>query len=81
VALVERGGFAAGIVHLGIGAFARAHLLPATAAAMAARGDRHWGVRGVSLRHADMRDALAPHGFEYTLALRDADASGQPLTG
>lgn len=67
-----------GIVHLGLGAFARAHLLPATAAAMAARGESHWGVLGVSLRHAEVRDALAPHGFEYTLALRDADASGQP---
>ncbi len=67
-----------GIVHLGLGAFARAHLLPATAAAMAASGEHHWGVLGVSLRHAEVRDALAPHGFEYTLALRDADASGQP---
>jgi fructuronate reductase len=67
-----------GIVHLGLGAFARAHLLPATAAAMAASGESHWGVLGVSLRHAEVRDALVPHGFEYTLALRDADASGQP---
>ena len=67
-----------GIVHLGLGAFARAHLLPATAAAMATRGEHHWGVLGVSLRHAEVRDALVPHGFEYTLALRDADASGQP---
>ena len=67
-----------GIVHLGLGAFARAHLLPATAAAMAASGEHHWGVLGVSLRHAEVRDALAPRGFEYTLALRDADASGQP---
>ncbi|WP_293433725.1 mannitol dehydrogenase family protein [Piscinibacter sp.] len=67
-----------GIVHLGLGAFARAHLLPATAAAMATRGEHHWGVLGVSLRHAEVRDALAPRGFEYTLALRDADASGQP---
>lgn len=77
-ALLDKRGLSAGIVHLGLGAFARAHLIPATEAAMAASGDRHWGVLGVSLRHPDVRDALAPHGFDYTLALRDADANGAP---
>ncbi len=77
-ALPDKAGLEAGIVHLGLGAFARAHLIPATEAAMAASGERHWGVLGVSLRHADVRDALAPRGFDYTLALRDADANGQP---
>ena len=65
-------------MHLGLGAFARAHLIPATEAAMVASGERHWGVLGVSLRHADVRDALAPQGFDYILALRDADDLGQP---
>jgi len=78
VALVDKSGLGAGIVHLGIGAFARAHLIPATEATMAASGERHWGVLGVSLRRADVREALAPHGFDCTLALRDADAQGQP---
>ncbi len=77
-ARADKAGLAAGIVHLGLGAFARAHLIPATEAAMAGRGERHWGVLGVSLRHADVRDALAPHGFDYSLALRDADAQGTP---
>ena len=77
-ALVDKSGLTAGIVHLGLGAFARAHLIPATEAAMAAGGERHWGVLGVSLRHADVRDGLAPSRFDYTLALRDADAQGQP---
>ena len=75
---MSRTGFEAGIVHLGLGAFARANLIPATEAATAASGERHWGVLGVSLRHADVRDALAPQGFDYTLALRDADAAGTP---
>jgi fructuronate reductase len=75
---VNKAGLSAGIVHLGLGAFARAHLIPATEAAMAASGERHWGVLGVSLRHADMRDALAPLDFDYTLALRDADEHGRP---
>ena len=35
----DRSRLQAGIVHLGIGAFARAHLLPATDAAIAASGD------------------------------------------
>ena len=77
-AAVAKAGLTAGIVHLGLGAFARAHLIPATEAAMAASGERDWGVLGVSLRHADVRDALAPLGFDYTLALRDADAQGTP---
>lgn len=67
-----------GIVHLGIGAFMRAHLVPATEAAMARSGQRHWGVVGVSLRQPDTRDALAPQHGLYTLALRDADAQGRP---
>ncbi len=67
-----------GIVHLGIGAFARAHLAAATEAALAAGGERHWGLCGASLRHADTRDALAPQQGLYTLVERDADAHGHP---
>lgn len=77
-ALADKADLSAGIVHLGLGAFARAHLIAATEAAMAASGERHWGVLGVSLRHADVRDALAPQGFDYILSLRDADADGLP---
>lgn len=66
-----------GIVHLGIGAFMRAHMAAATEAAMTA-GDLRWGIVGVSLRQADTRDALAPQDGLYTLAIRDADAQGQP---
>jgi fructuronate reductase len=67
-----------GIVHLGIGAFARAHLAAATDDAIAATGDLRWGIVGVSLRHADTRNALAPQQGLYTLAERDADARGAP---
>ncbi len=41
-------------------------------------GSRGWGLCGVSLRHADTRDALAPQRGLYTLALRDADERGAP---
>jgi len=37
-ALADKAGLSAGIVHLGLGAFARAHMIPATEAAMAASG-------------------------------------------
>lgn len=66
-----------GIVHLGIGAFMRAHMAAATEAAIAA-GDLRWGIVGVSLRQPDTRDALAPQDGLYTLAIRDADAQDQP---
>lgn len=74
----DRAALQSGIVHLGIGAFARAHLAAATEAAIAREGDRRWGIVGVSLRQPDTRDALAGQEGLYTLALRDADATGQP---
>ena len=67
-----RDGLRAGIVHLGIGAFARAHLAAVTEMALHASGDLAWGIVGVSLRQSDTRGALAPQGGLYTLALRDA---------
>jgi fructuronate reductase len=72
---------ATGIVHLGIGAFARAHLIPLTEAAMAATGDRGWGVCGVSLRAPDTRDALAPQHGLYALALRDGAGERLQVVG
>jgi fructuronate reductase len=65
------------IVHLGLGAFARAHL----AAVNDAAGDRPWGIHGVSLRHAAVRDALAPQQGLYTLTLRDASGARTQVVG
>ncbi len=72
----DRSALQAGIVHLGIGAFMRAHLAVATEAALHAGPDTHWGIVGVSLRQPDTRDALAPQDGLYTLAIRDADDRG-----
>jgi fructuronate reductase len=74
----DRAALQPGIVHLGIGAFMRAHLAVATEAAIVASGDLRWGICGVSLRQPDTRDALAPQGGLYTVAVRDADAAGAP---
>jgi len=68
----------AGIVHLGVGAFHRAHLAVVNEAALHASGDLNWGTVGVSLRAADTRDALQPQAGLYTLALRDAAEDGSP---
>jgi len=65
-----------GIVHLGIGAFARAHLAFYTQPLLAS--DPGWGIRGVSLRRADTRDALAPQDWLYACAQRDG--TGEQIT-
>ena len=54
-----------GIVHLGLGAFFRAHGALYVAEAMAQSGG-DWGIVGVSLVRPDQRDRLAPQGFAYT---------------
>jgi fructuronate reductase len=56
---------AVGIVHLGLGAFFRAHGALYAAEAMAAAGG-DWGIVGVSLVRPDQRDRLEPQGFAYT---------------
>jgi len=68
-----------GIVHLGIGAFHRAHmavyvddLLPR---------DPRWGIIGASLRRPDTRDALAPQDCLYTVAIRDASGTTNRVIG
>ena len=61
-----------GIVHLGIGAFQRAHQAMYTEAALMA-GDSRWGIVGASLRSPAVRDQLKPQDGLYTLAVRDAE--------
>ncbi|WP_207479267.1 mannitol dehydrogenase family protein [Arenibaculum pallidiluteum] len=67
----DRASLGTGIVHLGIGAFHRAHQAVYTEDAMAAQPGA-WGISGVSLRSPDTRDALEPQGGLYTVAVRDA---------
>lgn len=61
-----------GIVHLGIGAFHRAHQAAFTDDAMAL-GDRDWGIAGVSLRSPSVRAQLAPQDGLYSLVERGSD--------
>ena len=63
---------AVGIVHLGIGAFSRAHQAVFTDEVMAADGG-DWGICGVSQRSRTVPDQLAPQDGLYTVLERDAD--------
>ncbi len=65
----DRGAVASGIVHLGLGAFHRAHQAAYTDAVLAA-GDTRWGITAASLRSAATRDALGPQDGLYTLDVR-----------
>ncbi len=58
-----------GVVHLGLGAFHRAHQACFTDAAIASQGG-DWGICGVSLRSPTVRDTLAPQQGLYTVAVR-----------
>lgn len=70
----------AGIVHIGIGAFHRAHQAVYTHNAMNA-GDRDWGIIGVSLRSGDVAAQLNPQDGLYTVNTRSAAGTGLRLIG
>lgn len=65
----DRSAVRPGIVHLGVGAFHRAHQAVYTNAALAA-GDGRWGITAASLRSPDTRDALALQDGLYALNTR-----------
>jgi fructuronate reductase len=76
----ERAAVTTGIVHLGIGAFQRAHQAMYTESALAA-GDSRWGILGASLRSASVRDRLKPQDGLYTLAVRGAEGEKLQVIG
>ena len=63
----ERAERGVGIVHLGLGAFHRAHQAAYTDSAMAAFGG-DWKIVGVSLRNSDVAYRLNPQDGLYTIA-------------
>lgn len=66
----DRAAVKTGVVHLGIGAFHRAHQAVVFDDALAG-GDLRWGVLGASLRSPGVRDQLNPQDGLYTLVVRD----------
>ncbi len=69
-----------GIVHLGVGAFYRAHQTVMTEAVLAA-GDLDWGIIAASLRSADTRDALEPQDRLYTVSVKATEGETLAVIG
>ena len=68
-----------GLVHLGIGAFHRAHQAVYTDRILLS--DPSWGICGVSLRSPETRDALAPQDGLYTLKVQDGQGERLSVIG
>src|SRR5438034_3200798 len=76
----DRSGLTPGIVHLGIGAFHRAHQA-VVIDDLLADGATDWGIVGASLRSPETRDALAPQDCLYTLAIRSGAGTDHRIIG
>jgi fructuronate reductase len=70
-----------GIVHLGIGAFHRAHQAAFTEDAAAAAGENGWGILGVSQRSRRVVDQLAPQDGLYAILTTERSATSLRLIG
>ena len=76
----DRSSVTPGIVHLGIGAFHRAHQAVVIDDLLAG-GAMDWGIVGASLRSPDTRDALAPQDCLYTVAVRSGAGTDHRIIG
>ncbi len=76
----DRRNLNAGIIHLGIGAFHRAHQAFYTEAVLNKCGG-DWGIIGCSLRSPGVRDQLAPQDGLYTLVERSGDGEKCQIIG
>lgn len=70
-----------GIVHLGIGAFHRAHQAVVTEEAAAATGEDRWGILGVTGRSASVVQQLRPQDCLYGVLEKAARKSSLRLVG
>jgi len=68
-----------GIVHLGIGAFHRAH--QAVVIDDVLERESGWGIIGVSFRRPDTKEALEPQDGLYTLLIKDGDTRAARIVG
>jgi mannitol 2-dehydrogenase len=75
----DREAVTAGVVHVGVGAFHRAHQA-VYHDELLARGETEWGICGVGLMPGDrkMQDALAAQDHQYTLVLKHSDGTYEP---
>lgn len=75
----DRRNVSPGIVHLGIGAFHRAHQAVYVDDILGVASD--WGIVGASLRRPDTKQALDPQDGLYTLAVKDASGTKCRIIG
>ena len=75
----DRATLTAGIVHLGIGAFHRAHQAVNVDQVLAT--DPAWAIVAASLRSAATRDALKPQDCLYTLSVRSGEGEKLRIIG
>ena len=76
----DRAAVKAGVVHLGVGAFHRAHQAVVFDDALAS-GDLRWGVIGASLRSPGVRDQLNPQDGLYSVVVREGDQRDVRIIG
>jgi fructuronate reductase len=76
----DRSQAAVGVIHLGLGAFHRAHQAVVFDALLAS-GDARWGVLGVAMRSTELADALARQDGLYTLQIASAAGRRWQIAG
>jgi fructuronate reductase len=76
----DRSALRPGLLHLGVGAFARAHLCNFTEDVLDGEAGP-WGIVGASLKRPDQRDRLAPQDFLYTAIERDGAGDRARILG
>lgn len=75
----QRDNLSAGIVHIGIGAFHRAHMAHYVHRLLGAEPD--WAIVGASLRRPDTRQALMPQDYLYSLTVQDGSSTSTEVIG
>jgi fructuronate reductase len=78
--MYDRSQVTASIVHLGVGAFHRAHQAVMTEAVLAS-GDLAWGIVGAGLMTSGTKDALTPQDGLYTLVIRSEGTEQLQVVG
>jgi fructuronate reductase len=76
----DRGKVKGSIVHLGLGAFHRAHQALMTEAVLAS-GDLDWGIVGAGMQSSGMREALKPQDCLYSVTEFGADGERTSVVG
>jgi fructuronate reductase len=76
----DRSKLTAGILHIGAGAFFRAHTAAYTEAALGA-GDLSWGIEAASLRNPEVPDALNAQNGLFTLLVREPNETRAVVIG